>query len=352
MSAIAVRCSGLTKYFGAGDVKAIEGLDLEVSQGEILALLGASGCGKTTTLRLIAGFETPTAGEIEVGGQIVAAPGLSLPPEQRRVGMVFQNYALFPHLSVARNIAYGLSRTGRARRVTEVLALVGLADYSERMPHQLSGGQQQRVAIARALAPQPAVLLLDEPFSNLDTGRRAQMREEVRDILKRSATTAIFVTHSQQEALFMGDRVALINGGRLAQVGTPEQVFHDPATRFVAEFMGETDFLAGEVTAEGILTELGLLPQPAAQPPGTPVEVAFRADDVALAADPHGSARIVTRLFRGAVNVYRVRLASGQLVHSLQPHTATWPPGTAVRAWAEPGHPLSCFPRNGANPTK
>ena len=268
MSEIAVQCFQLSKQFSA-TAAAVSDLDLTVRQGEILALLGPSGCGKTTTLRLIAGFETPTTGSIEIGGQMVAGPGGSLPPEKRRVGMVFQNYALFPHLSVADNVSFGLPRGPQRKiRVAEMLALVGLTGYESRLPHELSGGQQQRVAIARALAPEPAVLLLDEPFSNLDTGRRLQMREEVREILKRSGTTAIFVTHSQEEALYMGDRVAVMSAGRLIQMDTPEVIYHQPATRFVADFMGETDFLAGRVLPAGIETPLGMLMQDSEHTPG------------------------------------------------------------------------------------
>lgn len=336
----------------------MEGLNLTVLRGEVLALLGPSGCGKTTTLRLIAGFEVPDAGRVGIGGRLVAAPasgpeghparrGVFLPPEQRRVGMVFQDYALFPHLTVAENVAYGLKRgEDREVRVGEVLALVGLSGLEARLPHELSGGQQQRVALARALAPQPEVLLLDEPFSNLDAGLRTQVREEVRDILKVTSTTAIFVTHDQEEALFMGDRVAILNAGRLEQVGTPDEIFGAPASRFVADFMGPTDFVPGEVTPEGVRTEIGTLAQRVDLPVGTPVEVAIRADDVTLAPDSTSAARVLARHFKGMVNVYRVRLPSGQIVHSLQAHTLTLAPGAPVRVQAEPGHPLACFARN------
>ena len=341
---IAVQCRNLSKQFG--EQLALNALTLDVYAGEVLALLGPSGCGKTTTLRLIAGFEHPDGGEIVIGGQVVAGPSGSLPPEKRRVGMVFQNYALFPHLTVADNVAFGLLKGGdKAARVADLLALVGLTGYGDRMPHELSGGQQQRVAIARALAPEPAVLLLDEPFSNLDTGRRLQMREEVREILRRSAKTAIFVTHSQEEALFMGDRVAVMDGGQLVQLDTPEVVYHQPATRFVADFMGETDFLPGRVTPGGIETEIGCVPQESAYAVGTPVAVALRADDVMLSAanGAGGNGVVVRRLFRGAVAVYRVQLESGRVVHSLQAHTATLAEGDVVRVSAAPGHALAHF---------
>ncbi len=346
MNPIAVHCENLTKSYR--NVRAVQGLDLTLRQGQILALLGPSGCGKTTTLRLIAGFEKPDAGRIDIGGRVVVGPYHFVPPEQRRVGMVFQNYALFPHLSVAENVAYGLNRREHPRaRVREVLALVGLSDVYARMPHELSGGQQQRVALARALAPRPNVLLLDEPFSGLDAGLRDQVREDVARILRESGASVIFVTHNQEEALFIGDRLAVLDAGRLEQVGTPEEVFGAPATRFVAEFMGKTDFLPGEVTAKGIHTEIGLLDQRVRLPIGAPVEIAFRPDDVKVIADPDGSARITERHFKGAMNMYCVRLPSGRMVHSYQVHTLMLAPGTAVRALADPGHALACFDRDG-----
>lgn len=342
MSDVAVQGSGLHKFYG--EVPAVIDLDLTVTVGEIVALLGPSGCGKTTTLRLIAGFETPDMGTLAIAGVPVAGGGAWVPPERRRVGMVFQNYALFPHLTVGDNVAYGLPRhADRAGQVQAALELVGLGDLAARMPHELSGGQQQRVALARALAPQPSVLLMDEPFSNLDTGRRVQIREEVRAILKSTGTAVVFVTHDQEEALFMGDRVAVLNAGRLEQIDRPEQVFQAPATRFVAEFLGQTDFLPGRVTATGVVTEIGVLDQ---APPATGnglVDVAFRADDVALAPDDASAARVEARLFKGSYNVYRVRLPSGRIVHSLQTHTLQLPPGTPVRVSAAPGHSLACF---------
>ncbi|MCB0122452.1 MAG: ABC transporter ATP-binding protein, partial [Caldilineaceae bacterium] len=237
MNQIAVQCEQISKLFSR--TPAVRNVSLAVKQGEILALLGPSGCGKTTTMRLIAGFEQPDSGRIFIGGQEVVGPTGFVPPEQRQVGMVFQNYALFPHMTVAANVGYGLSRHPSTQgRVAAMLELVGLAGMGHRMPHQLSGGQQQRVALARALAPQPQVLLLDEPFSGLDESLRDQVRGEVARILRESQATVIVVTHNQDEALFLGDRVAVMNAGYVEQVARPEELYLTPSTRFVAEFMG------------------------------------------------------------------------------------------------------------------
>jgi iron(III) transport system ATP-binding protein len=224
-----------------------------------------------------------------------------------------------------------------------MLKLVGLEEAANRYPHELSGGQRQRVALARALAPRPILVLLDEPFSNLDADRRLRMREEVRVILKGINATAIFVTHDQEEALYMGDRLAVMHQGEIVQVGTPEEIFHQPTTRFVSEFMGKTDFLPGEVVKEGIETEIGLIPQLVDLPIGAKLEVAMRADDIAFEPDPGSKSLVLARHFQGAMNLYRLRLPSGRLLHAHQPHTHIIPPRTTVRIWADPGHPLACF---------
>ena len=340
-----VVCDGLTKHYGP--VRALDSLDLAVAAGEIVALLGPSGCGKTTTLRLIAGFVAPDAGRITVHGRTVAGDGLWVPPEARNVGVVFQDFALFPHLTVARNVAYGLHRVrDRAARQAEVaraLALVGLSGLAGRLPNELSGGQQQRVALARALAPRPALLLLDEPFSNLDARMRHLVRDEVRDILTAAAVASIFVTHDQEEAFLMGDRVAVLNGGRLEQIGTPEAVFHAPASRFVADFLGHTGFLDGTVVPGGIATELGLLPQPCSLPVGTAVQVLARPDDVHVAADGGATARVERRYFQGMHNLYRVRLPSGVAIKAATPHEVVLADGAPVRVALAGDHPLVCF---------
>jgi iron(III) transport system ATP-binding protein len=252
-------------------------------------------------------------------------------------------------MTVAANVAFGLrawDRETRRRRIDQVLELVRLTHLARRYPHELSGGQQQRVALARALAPRPKALLLDEPFSNLDSGERARVREEIKQILKKSDATAMFVTHDQEEALFMGDRVAVLSTARIEQVGTPEELYTAPASRFVAEFMGPTEFIPGQVTPQGVHTEIGLLPQQSELPPGIPVAVAIRADDVVIEPDQEGPAVVVARHFKGTVNVYRVRLPSGRTLHSLQPHTLNLKPGTRVRVRAEPGHALAVFPES------
>jgi iron(III) transport system ATP-binding protein len=344
-----LRLVDVTKRFRPRDPPAVDALSLHVEAGEILALLGPSGCGKTTTLRLIAGFDLPDRGVIELRGQPVAGPGWAVPPEARGVGMVFQDYALFPHLTVADNVAFGLvrfERAARARRVAEVLELVGLAGLARRYPHELSGGQQQRVALARALAPAPALILLDEPFSNLDADLRATMREEIRKILRLTGTTAVFVTHDQQEAFTVADRVGVLHAGRLEQLDRPYEVYHRPASRFVAEFVGAADFVRCIVKEEGIVSELGTFRNAAGHPPGTVVDLMIRPDDIDFIPHPEGDVVVAGREFHGAEHLYRLRLASGARVHSVQPSTAVYPVGTRVRVVANLAHVVT-FPVEG-----
>ena len=259
---LALETENLTKAYDGSD-NAVENVTLTLRRGEFLTILGPSGGGKTTTLRLLAGFEKPTSGKISIGGRIVAEGDRFTPPERRRVGMVFQDYALFPHLDVKRNVAFGL-RQGRRKRddqVTRMLDLVDLADCADRMPHELSGGQQQRVALARALAPNPDILLLDEPFSNLDSHLRAQVRSDVRKILLETETAAVFVTHDQQEALGLSDEIAVIYEGKLLQVATPHIIYNRPINSQVAHFIGDANFLWGEArgwTASSPLGEVKL----------------------------------------------------------------------------------------------
>jgi iron(III) transport system ATP-binding protein len=343
-----VHLEHVTKRFGADRPPATDGLSFTVESGCILALLGPSGCGKTTTLRLIAGFETPDRGRIAIAGQTVADAdrGIHVEPEARGVGVVFQDYALFPHLTIAQNVGFGLERTSRSERrarVAQVLDLVGLTDFAERYPHELSGGQQQRVAVARALAPAPTLILLDEPFSNLDADLRAQMRDEVEKILRATGTTAIFVTHDQEEAFTIADQVGVLDQGRLEQVGAPEVIYHNPATPFVAEFVGAADFLPGLVSREGIVTEIGVFGNLNGRALGSRVRVMIRPDDVTFVPDAAGEAVIVRRYFRGSENLYRLDLPSGHRVHSSQPSSAAFPNGLRVRPEAHVLHVVT-FP--------
>jgi iron(III) transport system ATP-binding protein len=280
---------------------------------------------------------------------MVAHDTVRLPPEQRGVGMVFQSYALFPHLTVLENVAFGLrqwSGEQQRDRIAEALDLVGLSKLEGRYPHELSGGQQQRVALARALAPSPQVVLLDEPFSNLDADMRAQMREDVRSILRQAGTTAIFVTHDQEEAFVIADQVGVLNHGHLEQLDHPEAIYHTPASRFVARFVGSADFIPGLIQGDRITTELGILPNQRGLAGGQAVEVMIRPDDIDLIPDQAGKAIVLTRQFRGADNLYCVRLPSGQKIHSSQDSTRIIEPGTLVVVKANPTH-VVCFDING-----
>jgi iron(III) transport system ATP-binding protein len=308
----ALACRGLVKRYGS--TVAVDGVDLEVPRGSLTALLGPSGCGKTTVLRMIAGLLAPDAGEIVIDGTPVADHRTFVPPERRPVGLVFQDYALFPHLSVARNVAYGLShlpRRDRKQRVHEVLDLVGLADLGRRLPTALSGGQQQRVALARALAPSPELVLLDEPFSNLDAALRSSVREEVRAILRAADATAVFVTHDQEEALSLADRVAVMDAGRIHQIDEPQTLYTRPATRFVAGFVGEADVLtAHRVDAFLVDSPLGRLPT--ADPVGTPtVAAVIRPESLQVTADARGDATVTGIEYFGHDQLVHVRLADG-----------------------------------------
>ena len=330
----AIELTQVSKRFPGAAEPAVREVSVAIAPGEIVALLGPSGCGKTTTLRLIAGFERPDTGAIAIAGRCVAdGNGTFVPPERRGVGMVFQDYALFPHLSVADNIAFGLghlSSAERRSRVDDLLALTGLEGVAHRYPHQLSGGQQQRVAIARALAPRPHVLLLDEPFSNLDTELRTQMRAEVRSLLKATETTAILVTHDQQEAMTVADRVAVMLQGRVEQIDTPDVVYHFPATRAVARFVGQGTFVPARVAGDVAESDLGRF---GLENPAGPqlVELLIRPRDVSLEEDSEGIAVITSRTFNGAEYTYLVQLPCGVQLLSNQPSHVDLAPGTRVR---------------------
>ena len=331
-----LRLRGLRKAYG--DVVAVAGIDLEIEAGATCALLGPSGCGKTTTLRLIAGLETPDEGSVEIGGETVSTARASLPPERRRIGMVFQDYALFPHLDVAGNVGYGLGRRPDRERVEAMLATVGLGGLGERYPHELSGGQQQRVALARALITEPRAVLLDEPFSNLDAGLREKVRREAREILEAQGVTSVFVTHDQEEALSVADVVAVMNEGRIEQVGTPEEVYSRPASRWVAGFLGEIEVVPGSAENGSVSCELGRLPNRNGL--SGEVDVLIRPESVAVGTveppDRRGSdATVVSRNFYGHDQLIELRLPSGRTVRARRLGFPAWHPGDRVRVWID-----------------
>ncbi|HEX8054796.1 MAG TPA: ABC transporter ATP-binding protein [Thermoleophilaceae bacterium] len=317
----------VTKRFGAVD--AVSATRLTVERGELLAVLGPSGCGKTTMLRLIAGFEFPDGGTVTIDGRIVSGRDW-VPPERRQVGMVFQDYALFPHLSVAENVGYGLPRKRRAPRVAEVLALVGLSGLEERRPHELSGGQQQRVALARALAPEPSIVLLDEPWSNIDPLLRGAMRDDIARILRTAGVTVVLVTHDQEEAFSLADRIALMDAGSIVQVGTPEEMYYQPVSRRVAEFVGATNFVAAESPLGRDLVQ------------GEAGEVLVRPELVGLTIDEAGGGTVVGREFRGHDVFYRVELGDGGSICSQRPSNEVVPLGARVRVELHHG-PVKVF---------
>jgi len=332
-----IRSEGLTKSFG--EKAAVAGVDLLVERGAVCALLGPSGCGKTTVLRLIAGFERPDAGRVLVGDRVVAGDGEFVAPERRRIGMVFQDYALFPHLSVEGNVAYGLGRSADRSRVSEVLTLVGLDGLGASQPHELSGGEQQRVALARAMAPTPEVILLDEPFSNLDAALRVRVRREMRDILVEAGVTALFVTHDQEEALSLADRVAVMRAGQIEQEGTPEEVYGRPRSRWLADFLGDAEIVRGTAAGGAVECELGRFPIPKAVE--GQVDVVVRPESVALGAgaapgrDRSHEGVVVAREYYGHDQLVEVELPSGLRLRSRSMGFPIWHPGDRVRVWID-----------------
>ena len=350
---VALTLEEVTKTF-ASEV-AVDGLSLSVREGELLTLLGPSGCGKTTTLRLIAGLERPDDGRVRLDGRPVAGPSSFVAPENRDVGVVFQDFALFPHMTARENVAFGLterSASERDERVDELLELVGLSDQGDSYPDELSGGQQQRVALARSLAPEPEVLLLDEPFSNLDVDLRVEMREEVRRILKEAGVTAVSVTHDQEEALSISDRVAVMHDGQLEQVGRPEAVFQRPKSRFVAGFLGHASFLSGSVDGDAVETPIATIDREriyglAAEYDDTEIDVLVRPDDVmALAADDgDADGRITYRRYLGPTVLYRVELDEGGTVECMHNHSEALDLDTRVSVTLTADHELAWFPQ-------
>jgi len=280
-----IKLENISKVFKSGEKPAVNSFQLSIEKGEIITLLGPSGCGKTTTLRMIAGFENPTSGTIYIDGKEVYSDSHSLPPEKRGIGMVFQDYTLFPHMSIFKNVLFGLNRWDskeKKKRANEVLELVGLADYANRYPTELSGGQQQRVALARALAPRPYVVLMDEPFSNLDAGLREKMRYDVTNILRKANTTAIMVTHDQKDAFAVSDRVVVMNDGLIQQIAAPKEMYRCPKNCFVAQFVGKTNLLTGTMDTDlrNIHTNIGKV--------SLPTQWQERLDTVKLSIRPEG----------------------------------------------------------------
>jgi iron(III) transport system ATP-binding protein len=331
----------VTLYYPSALVPAVDRVSLELARGEVLGLVGPSGCGKTTLLRIIAGFESLQAGIVEIDGQRVAGNGRWIAPEQRQVGIVFQDHALFPHLNVIQNIAFGLHSDAVRRRdkaalhsrqqqITAMLDLIGLEGLEYRYPHELSGGQQQRVALARALAPQPRLLLLDEPLSNLDMQTRLRLRQEVRDILKATGTSAVFVTHDQQEALAIADSIAIMHQGQLEQIGNPEHIYSQPVSRFVATFMNQMNILPAQRRGQVWETEVGNFAVTAPTNAHTG-ELMIQEEDVLLHPDPTAVAVIKTRQFLGRQYRYGLETPSGKKLHARTPSETILPIGTRVQ---------------------
>ena len=330
---------------------AVDHLSIDIGRGDVACLIGPSGCGKTTVLRAIAGFHELSGGEILINDRLVSRPGYTLPPEKRRVGMVFQDFALFPHLNVSDNVGFGLRNMkskNKREAVYAILQTVGLSGMEKRFPHELSGGQQQRVALARALAPQPDLILMDEPFSNLDVELRERLSKEVRNILKQQGITAVLVTHDQHEAFALGDQVGVINEGRLLQWDTPYNLYHEPSCRFVADFIGQGVFLNGTLlTSDTVETEIGIYKGTHSYglEKGTAIEVLFRPDDIVPDSDSSLNGQIIQKAFKGAEILYTLELPSGGRVLSLFPSHANHAIGEYVGIRVQADH-LVVFPQS------
>jgi putative spermidine/putrescine transport system ATP-binding protein len=341
-----VQLRDLTRAFGA--IRALDGLSIEMAPGELVALLGPSGCGKTTALRIVAGFETADAGSVLVDGKDISP----VPAAKRDMGMVFQSYSLFPNMSALDNVAFGLRMRkigpgGRRARAGDLLDMVGLAAQARQYPHQLSGGQQQRVALARALAIEPRVLLLDEPLSALDAKVRLQLREQIRTLQQRLGTTTLFVTHDQEEALSMADRVGVMSSGRLEQIAAPDELYTDPATAFVAEFVGVMNRIPGELRPGDEVTALGrTVPVRGQRPEQTEVDVLVRPEGLRLEVEADGNGIVTTRTFLGSVTRVGVLLSGDVAIQVDRPsaEAAALAPGASVEV-SLPAQPVLVAPR-------
>ncbi|MBW4451657.1 MAG: ABC transporter ATP-binding protein [Nostoc indistinguendum CM1-VF10] len=346
MQQVILHLQNVTKQFAETTFPAVDNVSLTLQQGDILGLLGPSGCGKTTLLRMIAGFERSQAGEIKIGGQVVCDRSTCIPAEQRDIGVVFQDYALFPHLNVAGNVAFGLKNFSKQqiqKRIAEVITLVRLEGLEKRYPYELSGGQQQRVALARALAPQPQLMLLDEPLSNLDIQVRLRLREEIRDILKAAGTSAIFVTHDQEEALAISDIVGVMRQGYLEQIGTPEKVYTHPASRFVAEFVTQANFLPARRQGNLWETEIGSF-ELTANHADDSGEIMIRQEDFILKPSIDAPVIVRTRRFLGREYQYCLQTPSGKELHARTLKDMVLPIGTRVQICIA-GNDIQVFPQ-------
>jgi len=325
-----------------GDEVAVRDLSLTLADGEIVTLVGPTGCGKTTTLRVAAGLERPTSGEVRLGGRLVSGSGTFVPPEQRRTGLVFQDFALFPHLTVAQNVGF---RLHKSEPVDHWLRWLGLEEQRDAYPGNLSGGQKQRVALARSLAHEPDLVLLDEPLSNLDAALKDSLRWEIRTALNEAGVPAIWVTHDQNEALSVGDRVGVMQAGELEQIAPPEDCFREPASRFVAQFLGEAAFLPSTLSGESLTTPLGELAHPASEVPNGPVDVLVRPDDLAVTPSHEGNGEVAWGRYEGGSRLFGVRLREGPEVRVRVNHEIHLTPGEPVAVRINAGHPLALFPR-------
>ena len=360
----AISAEGLSKRFGR--TTAARAVGFELRSGELLGVLGPSGCGKTTLLRLLAGFERPDKGVVRVAGHTVVGPGVWLPPERRRVGMVAQDFALFPHLTVGQNVAFGLSGRGASMaswawtrrlrraplpaRAVEMLELVGLAEFADRYPHELSGGEAQRVALARALAPAPATVLLDEPFSNLDQNLRASLRLQLRDILRAARTSAVFVTHDREEALSLSDRIAVMRNGEIQQIGSAIELYQRPLNRFVATFVGNANVLPGTRSESGAETALGLLAvegSGANLPEGAALDILLRPEQLSLRPPQSGRprARVTASEYYGHDQLVRLAIEHGLTLEARVSGSRRWRPDEQVSLQVT--QPALAFPARG-----